>query len=159
MNDPLICDKLLWKGWFGYPIDFQWFIDSLWPHDDILRHRSESTPVKVMACYLMAQNHHLNQCCLINKVQWHSSAGNFSKSVNGITGLSHHWLHVMSRQLLLHVVCIYYIMTWLLGIKLLPEQRWLIINWTLKHKCQLENWIKENMLALLCLGINALTMM
>ena len=41
------------------------FINSLWPSDTILWHRSGSTWVQVMACCLTAPSHYLNQCWLI----------------------------------------------------------------------------------------------
>ena len=57
-------------------------IDSLWPSDAIWRYRSGSTLAQVIACCLTAPSHYLNQCWLIiNKVQWHSSEGNFAKDI------------------------------------------------------------------------------
>ena len=48
-------------------------LNSLWPSDAIWQQRSGSTMVQVMACYLMAPSHYLNQCWLtISEVQWHS---------------------------------------------------------------------------------------
>ena len=43
------------------------FINLLWPYGDIdlIKHRSGSKLVKVMACCLSAPNHYLNQCWLI----------------------------------------------------------------------------------------------
>ena len=47
---------------------------SLGPSDAIWCWRSWSTLVQVMACYLTAPSHYLNQCWLtISKVLWHSS--------------------------------------------------------------------------------------
>ena len=40
-------------------------INTLWPSDAIWRHRSGSTLAQVMACYLMAWSHYLNQYWLI----------------------------------------------------------------------------------------------
>ena len=51
---------------------------SLWHSDAIRRQWSRSTLAQVMACYLTAPSHYLNQCWLvIGKVLWHSSVGNF----------------------------------------------------------------------------------
>ena len=50
-------------------------INSLWPSDAIWRQRSRSTLAQVMACWLTAPSHYLNQCWLIiTKVLWHSFA-------------------------------------------------------------------------------------
>ena len=49
------------------------FINSLWPSDTICRHRSGSTFAQIMACWLRAPSHYLNQRWLfISKVQWYS---------------------------------------------------------------------------------------
>ena len=62
-------------------------INSLCPSDAIRRHRTTSTSAQVMACCLMAPSHYLNQCWLIiDKVQWHSGDGNFTKDTS-ITNL------------------------------------------------------------------------
>ena len=46
---------------------------SLWASDTILRHGSGSTLAQVMACWLTAPSHYLNQCWLIiNGVLWYS---------------------------------------------------------------------------------------
>ena len=51
------------------------FSDAIW------RHRSGSTLAKVMACYLTAPSHYLNQCwLLISEVLWHSPESNFTAS-------------------------------------------------------------------------------
>ena len=51
----------------------QW-VNSLGPSDAILRWKSWSTLVQVMASCLTAPSHYLNQCWLIiSKVMWHSS--------------------------------------------------------------------------------------
>ena len=48
-------------------------VNSLWPSDAIWRQRSGSTLAQVMACWLTAPSHYLNQCWLIiSEVQWHS---------------------------------------------------------------------------------------
>ena len=48
--------------------------NSLWPSDTICRHRTGSTLDQVMACWLTAPSHYLNQCWfIISKVLWHSS--------------------------------------------------------------------------------------
>ena len=53
----------------------QW-VNSLRPSDAMWRHTSESTLAQVMACYLTAPSHYLNQCGLIiNDVQCHSYSG------------------------------------------------------------------------------------
>ena len=63
-------------------------VNSLWPSDAILWHRSGSTLAQVMACCLTAASHYLNQCWLIiSKVHWHSSEGNFAKD----TSVTNHW--------------------------------------------------------------------
>ena len=52
--------------------------NSLRPSDTIWRHRSGSTLAQVMAYFLMAPSHYLNQCWLIiSKVLWHSSEDHF----------------------------------------------------------------------------------
>ena len=62
----------------------QW-VTSLWPSDTILGHRSGSTLVEVMACCLMASSHYLNRCWLIiQKVQWQSSQGSFTRDTSNI---------------------------------------------------------------------------
>ena len=59
--------------------------NSLWPSDAILRHRSESTLVEVMACCLMATSHYLNQLWLIIiEVFWYSPKGNFTRNAQDI---------------------------------------------------------------------------
>ena len=51
-------------------------INSLWPGDVIWRHGTRLTLAQVMACYLTAPRHYLNQCWLIiSEVPWHSSQG------------------------------------------------------------------------------------
>ena len=65
----------------------QW-VNSLWLGNSIWRHRSGSALSLVMACCLMALSRYLNQCWLtwliINKVQCHSSEGNFTKATSAI---------------------------------------------------------------------------
>ena len=64
------------------------FNTSLWPSDAIWRHWSGSTLAQLMACCLTAPSHYLNQCwCIISKVHWHSSEGNFAKD----TSATYHW--------------------------------------------------------------------
>ena len=54
--------------------------------DTIWRHRSGSTLVQVMASCLMASNHYLNHCWLINnEVHWHLSEGCFTETFLDIT--------------------------------------------------------------------------
>ena len=51
-------------------------LNSLWPGDTIWQQRSGSTLAQVIACWLMAPSHYLNQCWLIiSMVQWHSYEG------------------------------------------------------------------------------------
>ena len=51
----------------------QTLFNSLWSSDAIWWHRSGSTLAQVMACYLTAPSHYLNQCWhIISNVQWHS---------------------------------------------------------------------------------------
>ena len=52
-------------------------VNSLWPSDTILRHRSGSTLALVIACCLTAPSHYLNQCLpIMSKVLWLSPEGN-----------------------------------------------------------------------------------
>ena len=72
-----------------YGVDSLWPCDtmvnnSLWPSDAIWRQRSGSTLAQVMACCLTAPSHYLNQCWLINKVQWHLSEGNFTTDTSAM---------------------------------------------------------------------------
>ena len=62
-------------------------LNSLWPSDAILRHRSGSTLVQIMACCLTAPSHYLNLCWLISTVKWHSSKGKFTRDDSAIN----HW--------------------------------------------------------------------
>ena len=58
----------------------------MWPSDTIGRHKSGSTLAQVMACYLTAPSHYLNQCWLIIcKVQWHPSESNFTRDTSAIS--------------------------------------------------------------------------
>ena len=51
-------------------------VNSLWPGDAIWRHGARSTLAQVMACYLTAPSHYLNQCWLIiDEAHSHSSQG------------------------------------------------------------------------------------
>ena len=56
---------------------------SFWPSDAIWRHISGSTLVRVMACFLMAQNRYLIQCWIINGVLWHSPKCESTKGAHG----------------------------------------------------------------------------
>ena len=61
------------------------WINSLWPSDSIKWQRIKSILPHAMACCLAAPSHYLNQCCLItNKVQYHSSEGNFMRDTTAI---------------------------------------------------------------------------
>ena len=54
-------------------------INSLWPSDALWWHSTGPTLARVMACFLTAPSHYLNQCWLIvNKAQWYSPEGNFT---------------------------------------------------------------------------------
>ena len=65
---------------------YQWWVNTLWPSDAKWRQRSWSTLVQVMACYLMAPSHYLNQCWLyITEVLWQSSESNFTASTQAAT--------------------------------------------------------------------------
>ena len=67
----------------------QFCINSMWPSDDIWRHRTWSTLAQIMACCLTAPSHYLNQCWLIiNKVQPHSSGNHFTKDTSAINHLN-----------------------------------------------------------------------
>ena len=62
-------------------------INALWPSDAIWQQRYGLTLAQVMACCLTAPSHYLIQCCLISKVQWHSSERNFTR----VTSVINHW--------------------------------------------------------------------
>ena len=67
-------------------------INSLWSSDGIWWHRSGSTLVQVMAWFVMAPSHCLNQCwLLISGDQWHSPDSNFTASAQA-TILHNDWL-------------------------------------------------------------------
>ena len=69
-------------------------INSLGPSDAIWRQRSGSTMAQVMACCLTAPGHYLNQCWLIiNKVEWHSSKGEFTRDTSAIN----HWNYLENQ--------------------------------------------------------------
>ena len=74
-------------------------INSLWPSDSIWQQRTGPTVVQVIACCLKAPSHYLNQCWhFINKVQWHSSDGNFTEdtSVNNHSNQFEYFLYKIS---------------------------------------------------------------
>ena len=63
----------------------------------IWRHGTWSALFQVVACYLMATNHHLNQCWLVSDVVlWHSPNGSFTgkslTSINKILKFEKHCL-------------------------------------------------------------------
>ena len=59
-------------------------IDSLWPNDAIWRHIFGSVLAEVMACFLTALSHSLNQCWFIIKiVLCHSPENNFKRDFHG----------------------------------------------------------------------------
>ena len=56
------------------------FLNSSWPTGTMWWQTSGSTLAQVMACYLLAPSHFLNQCWLvISEVQWHSYENNFTR--------------------------------------------------------------------------------
>ena len=60
-------------------------LNTLWPSDPIWWHTSDSILVQVMACYLTAPSHYLDQCwLLINKLHWHSLERTFTMSALAI---------------------------------------------------------------------------
>ena len=64
-------------------------INWLWPSDVIWRQRTWSTLIPVIACFLTAPSHHLNQCCLIiSEVLWHSPEVNFTGNAQDIHEMS-----------------------------------------------------------------------
>ena len=68
----------------GLSVKFSW-INSLWTSAAIWRHSCRSTLVQLMAWCLAAPSHYLNQCWLIiNKVQWYSADGNFTRDNSAI---------------------------------------------------------------------------
>ena len=57
-------------------------INSLWPSDAILWHRSRSTLVQAMACCLRAPSHYLRQYWrIISEVQWQSHASDLKQEI------------------------------------------------------------------------------
>ena len=61
--------------------------------------RSWSTLVLVMACYIMAPNHYMNQCwIIISEVLWYSPEGNFTGNAQDIYYLSFMWVWNWSIQ-------------------------------------------------------------
>ena len=86
LNYFIICDtELKFSCICASPSWLVHLINSLWPNDAIWWHRPRSTLAQVMACCLMALSHYLNQCWLfISKIQWHSSAGNFTRDTSAI---------------------------------------------------------------------------
>ena len=71
-----------------YITSLQW-VNSWWPSDTILWHRSGSRLAQVMARCLAAPSHYLDWCLfIISKVQWHSSESNFTRNTLVINHLS-----------------------------------------------------------------------
>ena len=74
---------LYWTAYltvYGSPCNttHSFILNLLWPSDVKWWHRSGSTLAQVMACYLMAPSHYLNQCwSLISEVLWNSPESNF----------------------------------------------------------------------------------
>ena len=63
-------------------------LNSLWPGDAAWRHWFGSLLAQVMACFLMAPSHYLNQCWLIiSEVHWQSAQGNFTRQTSVINYL------------------------------------------------------------------------
>ena len=110
MSNRCRSEDLWYLGWYGQPLycsqvsvthleighlqmksmgawcskELQW-LNSLGPSDAIWRHRSGSTLAQVMACWLTAPSHYLNQCWLIiSKVHWHSYEGNLTLAAQAI---------------------------------------------------------------------------
>ena len=53
-------------------------LNSLWLSDAIWRHTSGSILIPIIACWLKAPSHYLDQCwLLISEVPWHSPKSNF----------------------------------------------------------------------------------
>ena len=70
--------------------------DTLWPNDDIWRHRFGSTMAQVIACCLMAPSHYLNQCLILfDNLLWYSPQVNFWENAQGI----YHWYELESYLL------------------------------------------------------------
>ena len=60
-------------------------INSLWLIDAMRRHRSGPTLAHVMACYLRAPSHYLNQCWLIiSTARWYLSEGSFTRDASAV---------------------------------------------------------------------------
>ena len=77
-----------------YVQNFITYINSLWPSDNIWRHKSGSILAQVIACCLTAPSHYLNQCWLIiSNVKWHSSKGKFTRDTSAIN----HWNHLENK--------------------------------------------------------------
>ena len=75
----------LFLAWVELPSCSCGVINSLRPSDAIWWLRSGSTLAQVMACYLTAPSHYLNQCWLIiRRVLWHSSENSFAGIAQGI---------------------------------------------------------------------------
>ena len=82
-----ICWNQTGNAWY-MNIPPNMILNSLWPSDDIWRHRIWSTLAQVMACCLMAPSHYLKQFWpIISKVQSHSSGNHFTKDTSAIN----HW--------------------------------------------------------------------
>ena len=60
--------KWIWDNVCQSEVLRTWSFNSLWPSGTIRWHGSLSTLVQVMASYLTAQSHYLNQCWLIIKM-------------------------------------------------------------------------------------------
>ena len=68
-SQQVVCKKLvvLLRPWWEC-------VNSLWSNDAIWQHRSGSTMVQVMVCFLTAPSHYMNRCLvLISEVLWHPS--------------------------------------------------------------------------------------
>ena len=77
--DKMHSSSAKWKSVCSHPKFLIHFCGFIW------RHSFGSTLVEVMACCLTAPSHYLNQFSLIiNKVQWYSSNGNFTKDTSAI---------------------------------------------------------------------------
>ena len=66
-------------------------LNSLWPSNAILRRRSGSTLVHVMACCLTAPSHYRNQWCfMIEIVPWHSPKSDITRICSWTESLAYH---------------------------------------------------------------------
>ena len=78
-------ESILTKFHKSYVIPMRLWSNLLWPGDNIWRHKTWSSLVQVMTCFLTAPSHYLNQCWLIiSEALWHSPKCNFPGNAHGI---------------------------------------------------------------------------